>query len=139
VLGSLLLAAAYPAFPQQSQQQASPEKTPPPATKDEGDNPPEEDETEKPTVYSFNPIQAEQEMKVGNFYMHKGSYRAAANRYEEASRWNPGLTEAYFRLAEAREKLKEPDAARKAFTRVVQLAPDSKLGKEAKHKLAGKL
>lgn len=139
LLGSLLL-AAVPAFSQQAQAQPPAEKAPPPAEKpDQGDNPPEEDETEKPKEYSFNPIQAEHEIKVGTFYMHKGSFRAAASRFEEASRWNPGLADAFFRLAEAREKLKEKDAARAAYTRVVQLAPDSKEGREAKRKLAGKL
>jgi len=139
LFGFFLLAAV--ALAQQAPQapQPPPDKAPPAAQNGEEDNPPEEDDAQKPTVYSFNPIQAEHEMKVGAFYMHKGSYRAAAKRFEEASRWNPGLADAFFRLGEAREKLKEKDAARTAYARVVQLAPDSKEGREAKHKLAGKL
>lgn len=103
------------------------------------DNPPEEDDNEKPKVYTFNPIQAESEIKVGIFYMHKGSVRAAAKRFDEATKWNPNSAEAFYRLGEAREKLKEKDAARAAYQKVVLLSPDSKEGHDAKKKLAGKL
>jgi tetratricopeptide (TPR) repeat protein len=120
--------------PQPAPQQTTPAPQPPAE-----DNPPEEDENEKPQVYSFNPIEAEHDIKIGTFYMHKGSYRAAAKRFEEATKWNPGMAEAYFHLGEAREKLKEKDAARAAFAKVVQLAPDSKEGHDAKKKLTGKL
>jgi tetratricopeptide (TPR) repeat protein len=127
--------AAKPSPVQQTPpQQAAPSPQPPAE-----DNPPEEDEGEKPQVYSFNPIEAEHDIKIGAFYMHKGSYRAAAKRFEEATKWNPGMAEAYFHLGEAREKLKEKDAARTAYAKVVQLAPDSKEGHDAKKKLAGKL
>lgn len=103
------------------------------------DNPPEEDDNEKPKVYTFNPIQAENEIKVGIFYMHKGSLRAAAKRFDEATKWNPNSAEAFFHAGEAREKLGERDAARSAFQKVVLLSPDSKEGREAKKKLTGKL
>jgi hypothetical protein len=36
--------------------------------------PEEEDESLKPKEYSFNPLQAEKEVRVGNFYFKKGSY-----------------------------------------------------------------
>ena len=69
------------------------------------EEPPEEDEDlTKVIEYSFNPLQADKELKVGQFYMKKGSYQAAAGRFEEATKWNPRLAEAYFRLGEALEK-----------------------------------
>jgi tetratricopeptide (TPR) repeat protein len=138
VIFALLLLPAG-ASPQQVPPPPPPEKAPASPQAPDEDNPPEEDEGEKPKVYSFNPIQAKNEIDAGNVYWHKGSYRGAARRYEEATKWNPGMAEAFFRLGEAREKLKEKDAARAAFTRVVQLAADSKWGHEAKRKLAGKL
>jgi tetratricopeptide (TPR) repeat protein len=131
----MLFFLAAIALPQQAPAPPPPDKAPASPQATDEDNPPEEDEGEKPKVYSFNPIQAKNEITVGNFYWNKGSYRAAAKRYEEASRWNPGLVEAFFKLGEAREKLKQRDAARAAFTRVVQLAPESKEGREAKRKL----
>jgi tetratricopeptide (TPR) repeat protein len=134
-----LLLVPVAALPQQAPPPPPPEKAAPSPQADDENNPPEEDEGEKPKVYSFNPIQAKNEIDAGNVYWHKGKYRGAARRYEEATRWNPGMAEAFFRLGEAREKLNEKDAARAAYARVVQVAPDSKWGRDAKHKLAGKL
>jgi tetratricopeptide (TPR) repeat protein len=130
--------AQEPAKPNPPEQAPPQQATPTPQPPAE-DNPPEEDEGEKPQVYSFNPIEAEHDIKIGTFYMHKGSYRAAAKRFTEATKWNPGLAEAYFHLGEARENLKEKDAARAAYAKAAQLGPDSKEGREAKKKLSGKL
>ncbi len=134
--GSSASAQQQPAPPPETKPQ---EKQPQSAQPPSEDNPPEEDDNEKPKVYTFNPIQAENEIKVGMFYMHKSSWRAAAKRFDEATKWNPNSAEAFFRLGEAREKLKEKDAARAAYQKVVLLSPDSKEGREAKKKLAGKL
>ena len=101
--------------------------------------PPEEDEAVKPKIYPFDPLEAERNIRVGNFYMHQGKtngYRAAAGRYEDATKYNPNNPEAFFKLGEAEEKLKNKEKARAAFTKVTQMAPDSKFGKEAKKKLS---
>lgn len=99
--------------------------------------PPEEDETlSKPTEYSFNPLQAERELRVGNFYMKKGSFRAAAERFREAAKWNHGLAEAWLRLGEAEEKQKDKKAAREAYAKYVELAPDAKNAAQIRKKIA---
>ncbi len=100
--------------------------------------PPEEDEALQPKEYSFNPLQAENEIKVGNFYMKKGSYRAAARRYEEATRWNPGMPEAFLKWGEALEKLKDRKGARGAYAKYLELAPDGKEAESVRKKLAKK-
>ncbi|MFL6416199.1 MAG: tetratricopeptide repeat protein, partial [Bryobacteraceae bacterium] len=69
---------------------------------------------------------------------HKGKYRAAAGRYSRATKYNPNSPEAFFKLGEAEAKLKNTDAARQAFRKVMALAPDSKLASEAKKKLGSK-
>lgn len=100
--------------------------------------PPEEDESLAPKEYAFNPLQAEKELQVGNFYFKKGNYRAAAARYEEATRWNPGFAEAYLRLGEAREKLKDAAGAQKAFEKYLELEPEGKRAAEIRKKLGRK-
>jgi tetratricopeptide (TPR) repeat protein len=97
--------------------------------------PPEEDESLAPKEYSFNPLQAEKEIKTGNFYSRKGNHRAAALRYEEATKWNPGLAEAYLKLGEAREKYKDMKRAREAYAKYLELAPDAKNAASIRKKL----
>jgi tetratricopeptide (TPR) repeat protein len=130
--------------PQQTQQAAKPQSSSNSHTAQqppEEDNPPEEDASVAPKVYPFNPLESERNIKVGNFYMRQRTlrgYRAAAGRFEDATRYNPSSAEAFFRLGEAQEKLKNTDAAKAAFAKVLQLAPDSKLAHEAKKKLGNK-
>jgi tetratricopeptide (TPR) repeat protein len=100
--------------------------------------PPEEDETLIQKEYSFNPIQAEKEVQIGNFYFKKGSYRAAAGRFREATKWNANYAEAYLRLGEACEKLKDPGGARQAYEKFLKLAPDSKEAPRVRKFLTGK-
>lgn len=98
--------------------------------------PPEEDETLAPKEYSFNPVQAQKELQVGNFYFKKGSFKAAAGRFQEATRWNPSFAEAYLRLGEAYEKLKDTDQARKAYEKFLELDPKSKMAEQVRKRLS---
>lgn len=85
--------------------------------------------------YVFNPVQAAQELKVGDFYWKKGSHKAAALRYEEATRWNPMLPDAWRKLGEAREKLKDKKGAATAYEKFLELAPDANDAKDIRKKL----
>lgn len=86
--------------------------------------------------YAFNPVQARNELKVGIFYAKKGSHRAAALRYLEATRWDSGLAEAFRRLGMAREKLSEPDAAASAYRRFLEIEPNGKAARQIRQRLA---
>jgi tetratricopeptide (TPR) repeat protein len=97
--------------------------------------PPEEDDSAKPKEYAFNPLQAEKEIQVGEFYMKKGSVAAAVARFTEATRWNPTLPQAYLKLGEAEEKFKDRKAAKDAYSKYLELAPDAKNAAEIKKKL----
>ena len=98
--------------------------------------PPEEDENLKPTEYTFNPLEAEKNLKVGNYYFKKGNYKAAVNRFREATRWNPNYAEAFLRLGEGEEKMKDRKAAHEAYAKYLAMAPDSKEAESVKKKLA---
>jgi tetratricopeptide (TPR) repeat protein len=104
----------------------------------EQQEPPEEDESLKPKEYTFNPLQASKEVTIGNYYFKKGNFRAAAKRFTEATHWNPGMAEAYLRLGETEEKLKDKEAARTAYAKYVELAPDAKNVDSIRKKLASK-
>jgi tetratricopeptide (TPR) repeat protein len=97
--------------------------------------PKEEDAELKTTEYAFNPLQAEKEVTVGNYYFKKGSYRAAAMRFREATKWNPGYGEAWLRLGEAEEKQKDLKSAKEAFAKYLEISPDAKDAAEIRKKL----
>ena len=105
---------------------------PPPVTQE----PPEEDATlVSAKEYTFNPLQAEKEVRTGNFYAKKGNHKAASLRYQEATKWNPGYAEAWLRLGESLEKRKEGKGAKEAFAKYLELAPDAKNAALIKKKL----
>jgi tetratricopeptide (TPR) repeat protein len=125
--GCLLMAGlALPA-------QQKPSEQKPPEQQEQA--PPEEDEAEKPKEYSFNPLQADKEVRIGNYYFHKGNYRAAAQRFREATKWNNNFAEAYLRLGEAEEKQKDLKAAREAYAKFLELAADDKRSAEVRKKV----
>jgi tetratricopeptide (TPR) repeat protein len=98
-------------------------------------NPPEEDKSLATHEYGFNPVQAQKEIRTGNYYFKKGSYRAAAGRFEEATKWNSGDPEAWLRLGEAQEKLRDKRAAHAAYEKYLELATDAKNSDEIRKKL----
>ena len=60
---------------------------------------------------------------------------AAPARFTEATRWNPTLADAYLKLGQAEEKFRDKKAAKDAYSKYLQLAPDSKIAPEIKKKL----
>ena len=98
----------------------------------------DEDEQYAPReqAYAFNPVQARNELKVGLYYSKKGSHRAAAGRYLEATRWDPNLAEAYWRLGMARERLAQALPAIEAYARYLQIEPSGKKAREIGKRLA---
>ncbi len=100
--------------------------------------PPEEDQTLVTKEYAFNPLQAQKELQVGNYYFKTGNYRAALGRFREAVKWNENYAEAYLRMGAAYDKLKDPAAARKALGKYVELEPNGKQAEQARKRLSGK-
>ncbi|HTX34576.1 MAG TPA: hypothetical protein VME43_06125 [Bryobacteraceae bacterium] len=133
VLGgtACLPAQTPPQSQSQSQPQLQKQRTAPP-TSDKEEIPPEEDTSVTEKTYSFNPLQAQKELQTGNFYYHKGSYRAAEGRYKEATLWNNGYDEAWLKLGETEEKLRDKKAARTAYQKYLELASDQKDEKDQK-------
>ena len=97
--------------------------------------PPEEDVSLVPKEYSFNPLQASKDLRIGNYYFKKGNYRAAAHRFEEATKWDGTNAEAYLRLGEAKEKQRDRKAAAEAYAKYLEIAPDAKDAPEVKKRL----
>lgn len=98
--------------------------------------PPEEDVSLQPkTEYVLNPLQAEKELKIGNYYFKKGSFKAAARRYEEAVKWDPNSADGWYKLGEAQSKLGNDKAFREAWAKYLEVQPDGKYVASVKKRL----
>ena len=128
-LGSVLAIPARAQDPSKQQDQSKQQKV--------EEEPPEEDANLKaPRDYAFNPLQANKELQVGLEYFKRHSYKAAAGRFREATKWNPNLAEAWLRLGEAEEKRKNREDAKEAYAKYLELQPESKDAAEIRKKVA---
>jgi predicted Zn-dependent protease len=112
---------------------SAPDKKAPQAQQEEV--PPEEDTSVAPPVFSFNPLQSKKDVITGNFYFKKKSYIAAAGRFRDATKWDDSNSEAWLRLGEAEEKLKDHHAARDAYKKYLELAGDAKNADEIRKRM----
>lgn len=97
--------------------------------------PPEEDANLKAEQYSFNPVKSKRDVAVGIEYLKKGNFKAAADRFTTATRWNEANPEAWLRLGEAEEKRGNQKPARAAYQKYLELSPDAKNAAEVKKRL----
>ncbi len=97
--------------------------------------PPEEDKAKITEQYTFNPLRSKKDISVGEFYFKKGDFKAAAGRFREATKWNDGNAEAWLRLGDAEDKMKDTKAAQQAWEKYLQLAPEAKNAAEIRKKL----
>jgi tetratricopeptide (TPR) repeat protein len=123
-----------PAPPPQPQGQLKKDRAPA-KTSDKEEVPPEEDASLAKQDISFNPLQSMKEISAGDFYYKKHSYLAAAGRYRYATQYNGGNAEAWLKLGEVSEKLKDRKAARDAYTKYLEVASDAKNSAEIRKKL----
>ena len=114
---------------------ALPQQQRPEPPSQETQEPPEEDSSLTEKEYAFNPVQAEKEVGIGKFYFKKKIWKAALGRFQEAARWNPGYAEAWLRIGETYEQMKEPELAREAYARFLELAPGDKSAAKVRKKL----
>ena len=137
---ALLMVCAAGAAPQQAPEKAPPkqlekERQKPPGAGAKEEVPPEEDSSQGVIEYSFNPLQSTKDVSVGNQYFKNHKYRAAEMRYTSATKWNDGNAEAWLKLGETAERLKDNDKAKEAYQKYLELASDAKNASEIRKKL----
>jgi tetratricopeptide (TPR) repeat protein len=76
--------------------------------------------TEQP---KWDPLRAEKDMQVGEYYMHKGDLDAAIDRFEDATVAKPGYAVPFRFLGEAQEKKGLKKQAIKSYQRYLDLYP----------------
>jgi TolA-binding protein len=76
-----------------------------------------------PTGPVFDPLHAQRSLDVGTFYLKKGSYDAAIDRFIDASNYQPGLAAPWKMLGEAYEKKHEYAKAAESYNKYLQILP----------------
>lgn len=76
-----------------------------------------------PDQPKWDPLRAEKDIQVGQYYMHKGDVDAAIDRFEDATTAKPGYALPFRLLGEAQEKKGLKKQAIKSYTRYLDLYP----------------
>src|SRR6266540_1228892 len=83
------------------------------------------DEAESVKEKSYNPLEAERNYRIGDFYFKKKNYAAAIQRYLEAIDFQPNLIKAYEALGRAYEKSGKPERAKEVYLDYIRKNPAS--------------
>jgi tetratricopeptide (TPR) repeat protein len=80
---------------------------------------------------------AEDDVRVGRYYLNDGDYKGAYGRFEEAARLDPGNIDAIYGLAAAADKLHHKDEALTNYKLYLDVAPNGTQAKAARKALEG--
>lgn len=86
--------------------------------------------------HPWNPMKANKDIQIGDFYFKRRNYKAALDRYKEALYYKNNDAAASFRVAECEEKLGDRAEARKYFEQYLKILPEGPLAKDAHAQLA---
>jgi len=111
----LLLAAAT----SMRAQQIDPSTPPPPPPAEAPPEPP------APAEPVFDPLHAQRNIEIGTFYLKKGNYDAAIDRFMDATRLQPKLAIPWKLLGEAYEKKHDNGGAIDAYKKYLELFPNA--------------
>jgi tetratricopeptide (TPR) repeat protein len=84
----------------------------------------------------FDPFHAEKSIGIGTFYMKKGNYDAAIDRFEEAAQYQPALARPWVLLGEAFEKKRDYVKAIEAYKKYLQILPHAADAAKVKQRIA---
>lgn len=131
----LLAAAGLSLAPQRASAQ---EPSPPPSPKQ--DAPKQKPNTDSPIQSApdqpkWDPLRAEKDIEVGKYYMKKGDYDAAIDRFEDAVEAKPGYAIPFRFLGECYEKKGKKKPAVKAYQRYLDLYPHAEDGDKIRKKI----
>jgi tetratricopeptide (TPR) repeat protein len=88
-----------------------------------------------PDQPAWDPLRAEKDLEVGQYYMKRGDYDAAIDRFNDAIEAKPGYAVPFKFLGEAQEKKKLRKQAIKSYTRYLELFPSAEDGDKIRKKI----
>ena len=84
---------------------------------------------------SWDPLRAEKDLEVGQYYMRKGDVDAAIDRFQDATAAKPGYAVPFRYLGEAQEKKGLRKEAIKSYSRYLELYPHAEDGDKIRKKI----
>ena len=99
------------------------------STLDKGPAPPYMEPEPPPTTVepTYDPLRANKSVEIGSFYLKRGNYDAAIERFQDATHFQPKLARPYSLLGEAYERKGDVDSALAAYRKYLSVyrnAPD---------------
>jgi len=147
----LLLAAVLLVFtvstacaqdPQQESSSKPPESSSKPAKPNDDMKPKSSSKQKKDTATqnapdqpAWDPLRAEKDLEVGQYYMKKGDVDAAIDRFQDAAVAKPGYAIPFRFLGEAQEKKGLKKQAIKSYQRYLDLYPHAEDGDKIRKKI----
>jgi tetratricopeptide (TPR) repeat protein len=119
--------------------QNPPAQNPPPQPPDDP-NPKPKPNTDSPVESApdqpkWDPLRADKDVDVGKYYMKKGDYDAAIDRFLDATEAKPGYAIPFRFLGECYEKQGKKKPAVKAYQRYLDLFPHAEDGDKVRKKI----
>ena len=84
---------------------------------------------------SWDPLRAEKDLEVGQYYMRKGDVDAAIDRFQDATTAKPGYAIPFRYLGEAQEKKGLRKQAIASYSRYLDLYPHAEDGDKIRKKI----
>jgi tetratricopeptide (TPR) repeat protein len=91
--------------------------------------------TSAPDQPTWDPLRADRDMQVGEYYLHKGDVDAAIDRFQDAILAKPGYGLPFRYLGEAQEKKGFKKPAIKSYQRYLELVPKADDADKIKKKI----
>lgn len=88
-----------------------------------------------PDQPAWDPLRAEKDIEVGQYYMRKGDVDAAIDRFQDATTAKPGYAIPFRYLGEAQEKKGLKKQAIKSYSRYLELYPHAEDGDKIRKKI----
>ena len=114
---------------------SKPAETPNPPKKPDKKNKPDsatQNSSDQPT---WDPLRAEKDIEVGQYYMRKGDVDAAIDRFQDATTAKPGYAIPFRYLGEAQERKGLKKQAIKSYSRYLELYPHAEDGGKIRKKI----
>jgi tetratricopeptide (TPR) repeat protein len=134
-VGTVLFFAELPLRAQEPAPESSSKPAEPPAKKPDKKQKPDSATQNAPDQPAWDPLRAEKDLEVGQYYMRKGDVDAAIDRFQDATTAKPGYAIPFRYLAEAQEKKGLKKQAIASYSRYLELYPHAEDGDKIRKKI----